>query len=117
NREALGRARLETEQRLVEPGRVGLRAELDGDGVMVVQVVAAALPLEIDRHVADVGRVDRLHAALAQRVVDGAGNELVRDIVENLILVALLDHARWRLAGPEAGNARLPGIVPGDALD
>ena len=59
-----------------------------------------------DVHVADVRRVDRLDAALAQRFVDGARDEVVRDVVQDLVLEALLDDARRRLARPEAGDAR-----------
>ena len=58
----------------------------------------------LDRDVADVGRVDRLDAALAQRLVDRARDEIVRDVVEDLILEALLDDAGRRLARPEAGD-------------
>ena len=55
--------------------------------------------------------------ALAQRIVDRARNQIVRDVVEDLILEALLDDARRRLAGPEAGNARLARVVARDAVD
>ena len=70
-----------------------------------------------DCHVADVGRVDRLEAALAQRLVDGARNQVVRDVVQDLVLEALLDDAGRCLSRPEAGHPRLPGIVPRDAID
>ena len=55
--------------------------------------------------------------ALAQRVVDRARDEVVRDVVKDLILEALLDDARRRLAGTEAGNARLARVVARDAID
>ena len=58
-------------------------------------------------HVADVRRVDRLDAALAQRVVDGARDQVVRDVVEDLILEALLDDARRHLAGRNPGMRAL----------
>ena len=61
----------------------------------------------LERHVPDVGRVDRLEAALAQRLVDRARNQIVRDVVEDLILEALLDDARRRLARPEPGMRAL----------
>jgi hypothetical protein len=41
----------------------------------------------------------------------------VRDIVEDLILEALLDDAGRRLAGPEAGDARAARIIARDAID
>ena len=56
----------------------------------------------LDRDVADVRRVDRLDAALAQRVADRARNQIVRDVVQDLILEALLDDAGRRLARAEA---------------
>ncbi len=37
-----------------------------------------------DAHVADVRRVDRFDAALPQRIVDGARNQIVRDVVQDL---------------------------------
>ncbi len=74
------------------------------------------LPL-LDRHVADVRRVDRLDAALAQRVVDRARDEVVRDVVQDLVLEALLDDPRRRLARPEAGDPRLARVVARRAVD
>jgi hypothetical protein len=41
----------------------------------------------------------------------------VRDVVKDLILEALLDDAGGRLAGPEAGDARLARVVARVALD
>ena len=67
--------------------------------------------------VADVGRVDRLEPLLAQRIVDGARDQVVRDVVKDLVLEALLDDARRRLARPEAGDARLARVVARDAVD
>ena len=74
------------------------------------------LPL-FNRNVPHVGRVDRLHAALAQRIVDGAGNQIVRDVMQDLILVALLDDAGRRFARPEARHAHLAGVIGGDAIN
>jgi hypothetical protein len=71
----------------------------------------------LDADVADVGRVDRLQSFLAQRIVDGARNQIVRDVVQDLVLEALLDHARRRLAGAEAGHARAARVVACDAID
>src|SRR5205823_3940489 len=71
----------------------------------------------LDVHVADIGRVDRLESFLAQRVVDGARDQVVRDVVQNLILEALLDDARRRLARTKSGHARFPGVVARDAVD
>ena len=45
------------------------------------------------------------------------GHELVRDVMKDLIAESLFDDARRRLAGPEAGNPRLAGIVARHALD
>jgi len=70
-----------------------------------------------DEDVTHIGRVDRFDAPLAQRVVDGAGDELLRDILENLILEALLDDRRGRLARPEPRNTRALRIVRGDVID
>ena len=61
----------------------------------------------LDLHVADVGRVDRLDAPLAQRFVDRARNEVVGDVVQDLLLEALLDDTGRRLAGPEPGMRAL----------
>ena len=74
------------------------------------------LPL-FDGHVADVRRVDRLDAPLAQRFVHSGRNQIVRHVVKDLILVALFDHLGRRLAGPETGNARLARVVARDAID
>src|SRR5262249_55539053 len=74
------------------------------------------LPL-FDVHVAYVRRVDRLEPPFAQRIVDGARDEVVRDVVQDLVLEALLDDARRRLAGTEAGHARLPRVVARDPAD
>src|SRR6185436_17358709 len=60
---------------------------------------------------------DRLHPALPQRVVDGAGDEVVREVVEDLALVALLDDARRRLARTEARHARLLRVVARNPID
>ena len=56
-------------------------------------------------------------AALAQRLVDRARNQIVRDVVEDLLLEALLDDARRRLARAEARDARLARVVARDAID
>src|SRR5262245_32596259 len=37
--------------------------------------------------------------------------------MKDLVLEALLDHARRRLAGAESGNARLPRVIGGDPID
>ena len=64
------------------------------------------LPSSTD-DVADVGRVHRLDAALAQRLVDRARDQIVRDVVKDLLAEALLDDVGRRLARAEPGNARL----------
>src|SRR5262249_18407527 len=43
--------------------------------------------------------------------------EIVQHVVENLLLEPLLDDARRRLAGAEAGNARLLCVVLRDPID
>ena len=57
----------------------------------------------LDDDVADVGRVDRLDAAFAQRLVDRAGDEAVCHVVQNLIAEPLAHDLRRHLAGPEPG--------------
>ena len=71
----------------------------------------------LDVHVAHVGRVDRLEPLLAQRIVHRARDEVVRHVVEDLVLEALLDDARRRLARAEARHARLARIVARDPVD
>ena len=51
-------------------------------------------------------RLDRLDAALLQRFAHGALDQLVRDVVQDLALEALLDHLRRHLARAEARDAR-----------
>ena len=58
-----------------------------------------------DLDVADVGRVDRLDAALRQPFLDGALDELVRDVVQDLTLEPLPDHLGRHLARAEARQA------------
>ena len=67
--------------------------------------------------VADVGRVDRLDPALAQRIVHGARDQAVRDVVEDLVAEALPDDLGGHLAGPEARDARGPAVVARDLVD
>ena len=74
------------------------------------------LPL-FDDHVADVGRLDRLETALPQRVVDRARHQLVHDVVEDLVLEALLDDPRRHLARPEARDARGLAVVARHPID
>ena len=40
----------------------------------------------LDRHVPHVGRVDRLHPSLAQRLVHRARDEILHDLVQDLLL-------------------------------
>src|SRR6185503_1274292 len=70
-----------------------------------------------ERDVLDVRRVHRLDTALLQRFIDGARNQAVRDVVEDLLLEPLLDQRGRHLAGPEAGDARLLGVALGNAID
>jgi hypothetical protein len=71
----------------------------------------------LDDHVADVRRVDGLHATLAQRFVDRAGDEPVRDIVQDLIAEPLPDDLGGHLARPKPGNARGLAVVARDLVD
>ena len=70
----------------------------------------------VQRDVLDVRGIDRLNAPLLQRVVDGARNQAVHDVVENLIAEALFDDRRRHLAGPEARDPRLLRVALGDAV-
>ena len=79
-------------------------------------VKVSACPSSSD-DVLHVGRVDRLEPALAQRLVDRARNQVVRDVVENLLAEPLLDEGRRHLALAESGNARLPAVAARDAID
>ncbi len=54
-----------------------------------------------EHDVLDVRRGDRLEAALAQRLADEPRNQVVRDVVQDLVLVALPDDGRRHLARPE----------------
>src|ERR1700752_1451645 len=57
------------------------------------------------------------HPPLPQRLVDGAGDEAVRDVVEDLVAEPLAHHLGRHLARPEAGNPRRLAIVPGHLVD
>ena len=70
-----------------------------------------------NRDVADIRRIDGLDAPFPHGIVHGPGNQIVRHIMQDLILEALLDHARWCLARTKAGNACLARIVARDAVD
>ncbi len=87
-----------------------------GGSVSNVAVNVSACPSS-SAHVLHVGRVDGLEAALAQRFVDRARNEVVRDVVENLLAESLLDEGGRNLALAESGNARLPAVAAGYAID
>src|SRR5262245_16946965 len=65
----------------------------------------------------DVRRADPLDTWLLERRVDGARNEPVRHVVEDLFLEALLDQSGRYLPGAEAGDARLFRVALGDAVD
>ena len=87
-----------------------------GGSVSKVAVNVRAWPSS-RRHIFDVGRIDRLQPALAQRLVDGARNEIVGHIVKDLFAEAFLDERRRHLSLSEAGNARLPAVAPCHAID
>ena len=70
-----------------------------------------------DDHVLDVGGVDRLHALGRQHLVDGARDEVVGDVVENLGAEALAHDRRRHLAGAEPGQPRRLGVLAGDPVD
>ena len=71
----------------------------------------------VERHVLHVWRVDGLQAALAQHLVDGARDQIVRDVVKNLLAEPLLDERRRNLALAEPRYARLPAVAAGYAID
>ena len=71
----------------------------------------------VERHILDVGRIDRLETALAQRLVYGARNEIVRDVVKDLVAEPLLDESRRDFALAESGNARLTAVAARDSVD
>ncbi len=70
-----------------------------------------------DRHLANVRRIHRLDPTLPQGVIHRARNEIVRDVVQDLILEPLLDHPRRRLPRAEAGYPRLARVIERDAVD
>ena len=70
-----------------------------------------------DRDVADVRRVDRFNAALPEDIADDSRNQILGDIVEDLVLEALLDDARRRLAWTEARDFRRARVTSRDTLD
>jgi hypothetical protein len=74
-------------------------------------------PAFFNRDVPDIRRVHRLDASLTHRVVHGARNEIVGDVIQDLVLETLLDYARRGLPRTESGNARLGRIVERDAVD
>ena len=61
----------------------------------------------VDAHIADVRRVDRLHAALAQRVIDRARDQIVRDVVQDLVLKRCLTTRAGALPGRKPGMRAL----------
>ena len=70
-----------------------------------------------DVDVADVRRVDGFHAAFPQRVVHGPRNQVVREVVKNFALVALLDDTRRRLAGTEPRHLGALRVVAREAIE
>ena len=58
----------------------------------------------LERHVLDVGRVDRLDASFPQRFVDGAGNEVVHHVMEDLLPETLLNQVCGALPGRKPGS-------------
>ena len=63
------------------------------------------------------GRVDRLDAALLQRLVDGARDQAVHHVVEDLIAEALLDDASPAPCPAGTRDPRLLRVVLRDAVD
>src|SRR6185503_13032399 len=53
----------------------------------------------------------RFDAAFSQRLVDGARNQAVRDIVQDLIAEPLTHHLRWHFTRAKAGHARGAAVV------
>ncbi len=52
-----------------------------------------------------------------QRVADQPRDQVVRHVVQDLVLVALPDDRRGHFARPKPGHARRPGIILRDPLD
>ena len=71
----------------------------------------------LDDDILDVRRVDRFDAALAQRLVHGARDQPMRDVVKDLVAEPLAHDFRRHLAGPEARDARRLAVVTRDLLD
>ena len=94
-------------QRGLRPAQLqrGVRLELEARHGIERRRELQRLAL-FDDDVADVGRVERLEAALAQRVVHRARHQLVDHVVENLAPEPLLDDPR---------AAPCPGGSPGCA--
>ena len=93
----------------IEPGSIG-------GSVSNVAVNVNACPSS-SADVLHVGRIDRLEAALAKRLVDGARNQVVRDIMKDLLAEAFLDEGRRNLSLAETRNASLAAVAARDALD
>jgi hypothetical protein len=74
------------------------------------------LPL-LDDDVADVGRVHRLDALLAQRVVDGPRNQLMGHVMQDLLPKPLADQPLGNFSGTEPGNARGLRVVARNPVD
>ena len=68
------------------------------------------------RDVADVRRVDRLDAALLERLFDGTRDEPVHDLVEDLVAKPPLDDRRGHLSRTESGHLGL-FVALRDAID
>ena len=122
-----GGAILQARQRLIDRRVVHLRdLAAQGEARVVTRVdgrhrFEAGRELErlalFDDDVADVGRVDRLDATFAQRLVDGARDEAVCHIVQDLIAEALPHDLRWHLARPEPRDPRRSAVIAGDLVD
>src|SRR4029450_1451694 len=74
-------------------------------------------PAFLDDDVLDIGRIDRLDAALPKRLVHGPRGQGMRDVVEDLVAKALAHHLGRHLARPEAGDARRLAVVARDLVD
>ncbi len=90
--------------RLFAHGDAGVLAGIDRRQRLEIRDELQRLAL-LEDDVFDIGCRDGLEAALAQLVVHELRNEIVRDVVQDLILVTLPNDRRGHFARPEARHA------------
>jgi len=94
----------------VERARIDGRRRGDGRGELQRLVL-------VDRDVLHVRRVDRLHPPLAQHLVDGARNQVLGHVLQDLRHEALADDLGRHLARPEARQLQRARVAVRDALN